>query len=137
MFNSTFKNTALSTLAAALVATSLSINPAIAGGGDGGGNLVGDHNHKCKVSTISTTNADGSTTSVRSCNGAKSYSVTRSRDGKVISKKRANKKRKAFVTIHNPDGTSRTITKPSKPGKAFVTIHNADGTSRTVTSADR
>lgn len=131
MFNLTFKETVLSTLAAAVVATSVSINPAYAGGGGGGRDPV------AKVSTISTTNADGSTTAIRSRNNAPTYTVTTTKNGKVVEKKQVNKKRKAFITIFNPDGTSRTVTEPRKPGKAFVTLHNADGTSRTVTNPSK
>ncbi|UXX82538.1 hypothetical protein [Roseovarius pelagicus] len=130
MFNSTFKQTVLSTLAATVVATSFSINPALAGGGGG-------RDPAERVSTISTVNPDGSKTSIRSRNAAKTFTLTRTKNGKVVNKKRINKNRGTFVTIHNPDGTSRTITKPSKPSKAFVTIHNADGTSRTVTKPSK
>ncbi len=102
MFNANLNKTILSTLAAAVVATGFSINPSYAGGGEGGGYM----------SSISSRNADGSTTSIRSRNGSKSYTITkRNKNGKVVNKKRVNKKRKTFVTIHNPDGTSRTITR--------------------------
>lgn len=149
MFNSTFNKTILSTLAAVVVVTNFSVNPSYAGGGGG------DE----KYSSISTTNSGGSTTSIRSRNGAKTFTLTRTKNGKVVSKKRVKKARKPFITIFNPDGTSRTVTTPSKrpdsatrhfpdgsthtvikpvrPRTAFVTIHNPDGTSRTVTSPGR
>lgn len=151
MFNSTFKKAAMFTLAAAVLATSVSTTPANAGGG---------RDPEKKVSTISTTNADGSKTSIRSQNGAKTYTVTRTKNGKVVNKKRVNKNRKPFITIFNPDGTSktvrgpakkradsatrhfpdgtsRTVTTPSKPRSAFITIFNADGTSHTAGKVNR
>lgn len=128
MFNSTFKNTIMSTLAAAVVVTSVSVNPSFAGGG---------RDPAQKVSTISTTSADGITNSIRSKNNAKTYTVKRTKNGKLINKKRKNKKPGAFITIFNPDGTSRTVNKPRKPGKDFVTRHYADGTSRTVTKPSK
>lgn len=148
MFNASFNNTILSTVAAAIVATSLSVTPAFAGGGGGGG-------ERPKVSTISTTNADGSTTSIFSSNKMKTYTITRTKKGKVVSKKRVKKNRGPFIKIFNPDGTTRTVNKkrkpegdfvtrhfpngpdvtvrtPSKPGKAFIRMHNPDGTTTTV-----
>ena len=150
MFNSTFNKTVLSTLAAAVIATSVSVLPSYAGGGRDPDN---------KVSTISTNNADGSTTSIFSRNSGKTYTKTRTRNGKVVNKKRVKKSRKPFITIFNPDGTSRTVTTPSKrrdsatrhypdgtshtvttpsnPRSAFITIHNPDGTSHTAGSVNR
>ena len=127
MFNSTFNKAFVSTLAAAIVATSLSATPSYAGGGGG------DE----KYSSISTTNADGSKTTIRSRNGSKFFTLTRTKKGKVVNKKRVKKNRKPFITIFNPDGTSRTVTKPSKPGKDFVTRHNPDGTTTTVTKPSK
>ena len=124
MFKATAKTTALSALAAAIFVTTLATNPAHAGGG---------RDPVQKVSTISSTNPDGSTTAIRSVNGAKSYTVTRSKNGQVVSKKTVKKKRPSFITIFNPDGTSRTIVGAPRRSKIpFVTIHNPDGTSHTI-----
>lgn len=120
MLTSTFKNTALSALAAAIVATSFSAAPAFAGG------------EGPRESFISTTSSDGVTTTIRSTNGDPTYTRTRTKNGKVVEKKKVKKKLRAFITLHNPDGTSRTVTKPKK-SRDFVTRHNPDGTSHTIT----
>ena len=105
MFNSTFKKAIASTFAVAMIATTVSTTPAMAGGGGGR-----DPAPAPKVSTISSPNEDGTTTSIRSVNGEPTYTITKKKNGKVVSKKRVKKKRPDFVTLHNPDGTSTTIT---------------------------
>ncbi|MEQ9257998.1 MAG: hypothetical protein RIG84_02750 [Roseovarius sp.] len=135
MFNAPFKTSILATLGAAFVATSLSLTPAFAGGdGGGGGDRAGDRG---RVSTIESTDADGNTVSIRSRNDAPTYTLTRSRNGKVESKKEVRKKSKTFVTLHNPDGSSRTIYSVTRDRTPSVTIHNADGTTRTISGNNR
>ncbi len=148
MFIPTFNKTFPGALTAAIVAASFLATPAFADGGPQGG-----------VSTISSTTTYGTTTTIRSRNGAETYTRTRTKNGKVINKKKIKKNLKAFITIFNPDGTSRTVTTPSKrrdsatrhfpdgsrhtvfhptnQRSTFITIHFPDGSSNTVGNPGR
>ncbi len=109
MFNASFKNYALIAMATTAIVAALTMEPCFAGGDGGGGRDLGAKG-KAKVSTISSTDENGITTSIHSANGAPVYTITRTRGVLVLSKERKAKKSIDFVTIHNPDGTSRTIT---------------------------
>jgi hypothetical protein len=132
MFHAAFQNPVLTALGAAILATGLSLNPAHAGEGGGGGG--GD---RAGVSTASSTDTEGNTVSIRSRNNAPVYTVTRTRNGKVVSKETKRKKSKPFVTLTDENGNKRTINKVTRNRTAFMTITYPDGTTRTVTSADR
>jgi len=112
MFKAAFHKPILAIVGAAVVVTMVSTGASFAGegGGDGGMGAGNFGQAKGKISTISSTNPDGSTTSIRSRNGAKTYTITRfNKKGKVVSRQTKAKKSRAFVTIHNPDGTTRTV----------------------------
>ena len=107
MAYSTFNRVVLATLTAAFVASSVSIAPAVAGG-EGGGGGGG-------IDSITLYHTNGTSRTIESRKNARTFTfIKRNKAGNIVQKVRKNKKRKTFVTIHNADGTSRTITRVSR-----------------------
>lgn len=127
MFNASFKTSALSTIAAALVAASLAA-PATAGEGGGGRDP-----EPAKFSSASSTDENGVTTTVRGQNGANTRTVTQTQNGQVIGIKRIKKNRTPFISMTDENGNVSIVSgKPKRSNVPFITLHNADGTSTTI-----
>ena len=129
MFNSTIKTV----LATTFLVSAFTIGSANAGGGGGAGFLENDPAQPMASATLH--NPDGSSITARSRKNKDGYYVIkRNKHGKVTSKRLVEKKKKIrvrkvkqppFITLHNPDGSSRTVTISN--GKRVVITHDANG----------
>lgn len=131
MFNATFNKTILSTLAAAIVATGLSLNPAMAGGGGGGNDRAG-HN-KAKTDWASSTHKSGKTITSFAKKGSKTRTVVTTQDGQLVNVRKVKKNGVPFISMTDENGNVSIVAgKPKRSKIPFVTLHNADGTSHTI-----
>ncbi len=106
MFNATFKTSILSTLAAAVVVTGISINPAMAGGDGGGGRDFGAP--KAKVNYASATE-NGVTTTAFGRNGHGPEIIFEEQNGRVTEMRVSPDRSVPFISMTNPDGSVVTV----------------------------
>lgn len=121
-------------IATTFIATAFSVGYANAGGGGGGGGGLSGNDPSIASATLH--NPDGSSITAQGRKGKDGYYVIkRNKFGNVTSKRLVQKKKKAkkvrkpkqepFVTVHNPDGSSRTIT--NVRGQRVIITHDANG----------
>ncbi|MEM7597015.1 MAG: hypothetical protein AAF382_04900 [Pseudomonadota bacterium] len=126
MFNASFKKSILSTVAAAVVVTGISLTPAMAGEGGGGGREEAKWNYASSTENGVTTTAYG-----RNGNGPEV--VVKKKNGFITGLRRALNRNTPFVSTVDPDGTKRIIVgAPQRTNVSYVTRHNPDGTTTTI-----
>ncbi|MEL6646820.1 MAG: hypothetical protein AAFY35_13910 [Pseudomonadota bacterium] len=103
MFNAKFNKSILSALAAAVVATGFSLNPALAGEGGGGG-----REEATKWNFASATE-NGVTTTAYGTNGNGPEIIIEEQNGEVTDVRMAPDRSVPFISMTNPDGTVKVV----------------------------
>ncbi|MEO1284249.1 MAG: hypothetical protein AAFV92_05150 [Pseudomonadota bacterium] len=131
MFNATFNKTILSTLAAAIVATGLSLNPAMAGGGGGGNDRAGLK--KSKADWASSTYKSGKTVTSYAKKGSKTRTVVTTQDGNLVDVRKVRNSRTPFISMTDESGNIRIVFgKRKKSKKIWASSTHRNG--ETITS---
>lgn len=122
MFISSIKTVLTATLLASVFTANTAFADGGGGGAGGGAGFAGGD-----PSSITIYKKDGSSATARGRKGRPTYTLTkRDKGGKVVSRKRVQKKRPDFARIHNPDGSTREVRR-ARNGDRIVTDRNSKG----------